>query len=87
MKRLRCCHCGSDDVDVRVCDSEKHGRAWMDPAFAVECRACGGIVDKPGLCAAKFRGDIDAFLEAGAGGRMRFAPRVPPPRMADRRAE
>lgn len=71
-KRLRCYHCGKDDVDVRVCDSEKHGRGWMDPAFAVECAGCGGTIDKAGLCAAKFSSDMDAFLEAGDQGRMRF---------------
>lgn len=75
-KRLRCYHCGKDDVDVRVCDSEKHGRGWMDPAFAVECAGCGGTIDKAGLCAALFSSDMDAFLEAGDQGRMRF---VPPP--------
>lgn len=74
-KRLRCYHCGKDDVDVRVCDSEKHGRGWMDPAFAVECAGCGGTIDKSGLCAAKFSSDMDAFLKAGDQGRMRFVPR------------
>lgn len=74
-KRLRCFHCKKDDIDVRMCDSEKLGRGWMDDAFAVECGACGTVITKEGLCAAKFKSDIET-LKAGAEARMRFV--LPP---------
>lgn len=77
-KRLRCPHCGKKDIDVRVCDPEKLGIGWMDKAFAVDCEGCGAVINKEGLCAAKFESDVEVFLKAGAEGRMRFVP-LPPP--------
>lgn len=89
-KRLRCFHCGKEDVDVRMCDSEKLGHGWMDNAFAVNCGGCGAVINKEGLCAAKFESDVEVFLKAGAEGRMRFVFHFPPPppwSTADGRAE